>query len=447
MTENLPPNFKQTELGPLPEEWDVVRLIEVANRNSEIVGGPFGSNLKVSDYRNSGIPIIRLQNIERNHFIHKEMKFVSKEKAEELKYHSFKKGDIVLAKLGDPIGKTCIVPESLSYGIVTADVVRIRTISNLTYKSYIVHALNSSFIEEQFRREKTGTTRPRVNVSNVRNIKIPLPPLPEQRRIAAVLSSIQEARERTEAVIRAAKELKKSMMKHLFTYGPVAPNEAARVPLKDTEIGPVPESWVVVKFREACDFIRGPFGGSLKKDIFINDGYAVYEQQHAINNQFNNIRYFIDQTKYLEMKRFTVRPGNLIMSCSGTMGKVALVPDGIKEGIINQALLLLIPKDNLFNIYMKHFMDSSKFQEIIRVNSHGVAIKNVASVRVLKDINIPLPPLPVQHRIAVILSSIDNKIQTEENKKKALDEMFKTMLNDLMTAKVRVNEVGLGVGA
>ncbi|RLG27293.1 type I restriction endonuclease subunit S, partial [Methanosarcinales archaeon] len=185
--------FKETEIGGIPEEWGVVRLIDTAKKNSDIVGGPFGSNLKVSDYKTSGIPIIRLQNIERNRFIHKDIKYISEEKAEELKYHSFHAGDIVLAKLGDPIGKTCIVPSEIDWGIVVADVVRIRTLPELTKKKYIVYALNSNQCTEQFRREKTGTTRPRVNVSNVRNIKIPLPPLPEQRRIAAVLSTVQNA--------------------------------------------------------------------------------------------------------------------------------------------------------------------------------------------------------------------------------------------------------------
>lgn len=88
--------------------------------------------------------------------------------------------------------------------------------------------------------------------------------------------------------------------------------------------------WEVKTLWEVCGFVRGPFGGSLKKEIFTSSGYAVYEQQHAIYNQFNDVRYFVDQAKFEEMKRFELRPHDLIMSCSGTMGKVAIVPEGIQ---------------------------------------------------------------------------------------------------------------------
>jgi len=209
--------LKETEIGKIPEGWDVVRLIETAEKDSDIVGGPFGSNLKVSDYKNSGVPIIRLQNIERNMFVNKDIKYVSEEKAEELRYHSFRAGDIILAKLGDPIGKTCIVPDYLTKGIVVADVARIRTKEDITDKKYIVHVLNSSFVEKQFRQQKTGTTRPRVNVSNVRNIKIPLPPLQTQKKIASILSAVDEKIEKEENKKKALEELFKSMLYNLMS--------------------------------------------------------------------------------------------------------------------------------------------------------------------------------------------------------------------------------------
>jgi len=79
----------------------------------------------------------------------------------------------------------------------------------------------------------------------------------------------------------------------------------------------------------------GYTSGSLRKDIFKSEGYAVYEQQHAIYNQFNKIRYFIDEKKFQEMKRFELKPKELIMSCSGTMGKIAIAPKNIERGIIN----------------------------------------------------------------------------------------------------------------
>ena len=182
--------FKQTEIGKIPEDWDVKKLIQITEKDSDIVAGPFGSNLKVEDYQNTGYPIIRLQNIERCRFVDKDIKYVDGDKFLELKYHSFLAGDIVMAKLGIPIGKTCIVPQKYSKGIVTADVVRIRLSDKQISKYYLLYILNYDSIRNQLSGRQLGTTRPRVNLSDVRDLLIPVPPLPEQTAIAKILSSL-----------------------------------------------------------------------------------------------------------------------------------------------------------------------------------------------------------------------------------------------------------------
>jgi type I restriction enzyme M protein len=154
-----------------------------------------------------------------------------------------------------------------------------------------------------------------------------------------------------------------------------------------------------------CNFKRGPFGGSLKKEIFVESGYPIYEQSHAIYNQFQNFRYFISEEKFLEMKGFEVKPNDIIMSCSGTMGKVAIVPEKAPKGIINQALLKLSTSDKIYPIYLKLLMESEPFQEALNKTVMGVAIKNVASVKVLKQLEIPLPSLSIQQEIIAEIDS------------------------------------------
>ncbi|MBC5793899.1 restriction endonuclease subunit S [Sphaerospermopsis sp. LEGE 00249] len=199
------------------------------------------------------------------------------------------------------------------------------------------------------------------------------------------------------------------------------------------------EGWEVKTLGSLCDFIRGPFGGSLKKSCFKSSGYAVYEQQHAIYNQFKEIRYFINESKYQEMKRFEIFPGDLIMSCSGTMGKVAIVPDGIHKGIINQALLKLAPRQDINANFLKYWMSSPNFQNQILNLSMGVAIKNVASVKVLKEILINLPPLPEQKRIVTILDEafegIDRAISNTEKNLSNARELFESYLNSIFSQK------------
>ena len=192
------------------------------------------------------------------------------------------------------------------------------------------------------------------------------------------------------------------------------------------------KNWEKKKLGDVCGFVRGPFGGSLKKNIFKPEGYAVYEQQHAIYDQFDDVRYFIDENKFNEMKRFELFSGDLIMSCSGTMGKIAIVPENIKKGIINQALLKLSPSKKVSTVFLKLWIQSESFQDSLKKYSGGAAIQTVASVANLKQIEIPLPPLPEQQRIVSILDEAfaaiaKAKANAEQNLKNA-KELFESYL-------------------
>ncbi|SIT17147.1 restriction endonuclease subunit S [Belliella pelovolcani] len=200
----------------MKQGWAYKKLGDLSKNKDAIVSGPFGSNLKVSDYKDSGVPILRLQNVGKGFFINKDIKFVSIEKAEELKYHSFKSGDLVLAKLGVPIGKTCIVPNSFTHGIIVADVVRIRLDKHIVNYNFLEYFLNTDGVVAQLTGNITGATRPRVNLSDVRNIVIGLPPLPEQQRIVSILdeafAAIAKAKTNSEQNLKNAKELFESYL-------------------------------------------------------------------------------------------------------------------------------------------------------------------------------------------------------------------------------------------
>jgi len=237
--------------------------------------------------------------------------------------------------------------------------------------------------------------------------------LPEQQRIVSILvkafAAIAKAKSNAEQNLKNAKELFESYLQSVF----VNPKD----------------SWEKKKWGDLCHFVRGPFGGSLKKNIFREEGYVVYEQKHAIHDHFNQLRYFIDEDKFNEMKRFEVKPGDIIMSCSGvTLGKVAIVPDNIKPGIINQALLKLTPKKNVSVHFLKHWLRSKIFQDIIFEYSGGAAIPNVPSAKILKDILIPLPTLKEQNLI------VDNiELMSIETKK--IEAIYQKKIDDLEELK------------
>jgi type I restriction enzyme S subunit len=168
-----------------------------------------------------GVPVLRLQNIGKGYFINKNIKYITKEKAEELKYHSFVPGDIVLAKLGIPIGKTCIVPSDFEEGIITADIVRIRLNNKLMDYNFLEYILNTDIAVSQLTRGISGATRPRVNLSNVREIEITFPKsIAEQKELVIKIDKLKEKVDEGSAIllrkIAALDELKKSLLQKAF---------------------------------------------------------------------------------------------------------------------------------------------------------------------------------------------------------------------------------------
>jgi len=202
------------------DKWKRKKLIELCDGKENIVGGPFGSNLKVEHYKNSGIPILRLQNIGKGYFINKDIKFVDENKAKELAYHSFKAGDIALAKLGIPIGKTCIIPSEFIYGIVTSDVVRIRPNTNIVNYKFLEFFLNTNIAVSQLTGNITGATRPRVNIDDVRNLEILLPSLKEQEEIVISLETLKSQLDKLQSSYidksNKIEELKTGILKRAF---------------------------------------------------------------------------------------------------------------------------------------------------------------------------------------------------------------------------------------
>lgn len=179
------------ETQDLPIGWVEIPFADLfTSPGNDIVDGPFGSNLKASEYVNDGVPIARLQNIDRNRFIPKNIKFVTDDKAEELRRHTFVPDDILMTKLGDPLGKACLAPANIKMGVLVADVVRARVIHQWVDRRFLCYQINSERVIEQFKDQTKGTTRPRVNLTKIRALMARLCPLPEQFRIVEKLEEL-----------------------------------------------------------------------------------------------------------------------------------------------------------------------------------------------------------------------------------------------------------------
>ncbi|ECH3551874.1 restriction endonuclease subunit S [Campylobacter coli] len=178
---------------------------------------------------------------------------------------------------------------------------------------------------------------------------------------------------------------------------------------------------------------RGPFGSALKKSFFVEKGIRIFEQYNPINNDPHWKRYFISHEKFQELEAFKATEGDLLISCSGTLGKIVELPKDTEMGIINQALLKIrLNNIKILNSYFIYYFNSPIMQEKILESTLGSTIKNIASVKILKQIEIPLPPLKKQERIVGILdesfAKIDESIKILEQDLLNLDELMQSAL-------------------
>ena len=184
---------------------------------------------------------------------------------------------------------------------------------------------------------------------------------------------------------------------------------------------------------------RGPFGGSLKKEIFKNSGFAIYEQKNAIyDNQ--HFRYFIDEEKYNEMIGFAVKQGDIIMSCSGTIGKLSLIPEDAKIGIINQALIRFRTNNTILNTYFLIYMRSQYMQKKILESNPGSAITNLIPVKELKLLNFPLPNINEQKKLVSFFSKLDRQIELEEKKLELLEQQKRGYMQKIFSQQLRFKD-------
>lgn len=195
----------------------------------------------------------------------------------------------------------------------------------------------------------------------------------------------------------------------------------------------ISEGWVQYELRELLGkkgYIRGPFGSALRRPEMKQSGIPVYEQQHAIYG-IRDFRFFIDELKFKELSRFQVQTNDLIISCSGTLGKISIIKESDPKGIISQALLLLRPNTHVVlpKFLEYHFSTPFGFNQLVQA-SYGSVQQNIASRKTVEDIKINLPPIHNQQRVISILSSLDDKIELNLRMNKTLEAIAQAIFKD-----------------
>lgn len=288
-----------------------------------------------------------------------------------------------------------------------------------------------------------ATGRQRIPKSVLEAHVLPLPPLAEQRKIAHVLSTIQRAIELQDRVIAAARELKKSLMRHLFTYGPVPVDQIDRVLLKETEIGMVPEHWDVVQISEHCEKPQYGYTASATTEP-VGPRFLRITDIEDCGVDWTTVPFCYCSER--DISKYKLNVGDIVFARIGaTTGKSYLILD-CPLAIFASYLIRVRAKPTVESKYLYYFFNTQEYWSQINANKESNLKKGV-SASVLANLLFPLPPLLEQKEIAGVLATLDHKVQIEQTRKSTLQSLFQTMLHLLMTGKVRVKDLEVNVDA
>jgi type I restriction enzyme S subunit len=300
-------------------------------------------------------------------------------------------------------------------------------------------AWNEKFFEYLEKRQK-GTNYPSVREKDVLEFEISLPNSKEdQQKIVKILDTIQEAIDIQEKIIEKTKELKKSLMAELFKYG--GPSFRKGRKLKKTEIGEIPEDWEVVRLGEvALDFLGGGTPSTNVREYW--DGEIPWTTSSIIEEGkvciLKNGQRYITHLGYENSSTKIVPAFNLLVGTRVGVGKVAINEIDIA---VNQDLTgIIINREKINLFYLAYTLTSPRCQAFFYNYKRGATIKGIPRSD-LETMLIPLAPLPEQQEIAEILQTIDQKIEIEKRKKELYEELFKTMLNKIMSQEIDVEKI------
>jgi len=376
----------------LPSHWKEKRLGLLAKEvRTAFVDGPFGSDLKTSDYIDDGVPLIQLNNIRDSKHLMQNMKFVTEEKKLQLIRHIAIPGDVVIAKMAEPVARSAVVSDSYAEYVIVADCVKMSPDLNLVDLSFLVWAINSDCVRINAELVSTGTTRIRVNLGELKKLKVPYPPLGEQKPIANFLdhetAKIDTLIEKQQQLIKLLKEKRQAVISHAVTKG--LDSEA---PMRDSGIewlGEVPEHWEVVSIKYLALFVGT--GGTPKEE-------SSFTEKDDINwftpGDFNGEGVLSKSAKHIT--KLSTQKGDakiyqggsvLVIGIGATLGKVGYCLANFSS---NQQINIITPNKKMLGMFMMHSLTVQAEQMKQLSNASTIGIMNQEKTKLIKTAVAPL---------------------------------------------------------
>jgi type I restriction enzyme, S subunit len=384
----------------IPKTWKVVTFEDVSEGKNAIVDGPFGSNLKTSDYiedKLNGVPVLTTKNLEGDYSDDK-VRFISKDKFETLKRSQVNPGDILVAKIGS-IGKTGIYPKNARTAIIPANLLKFTVSKNVNF-NYVFYYLNSRGLQNRIKKIATATAQPAFNVTKFRKLRIPLPPLPEQQAIVAkieeLLSDLENGKQQLQTAQQQLKVYRQSLLKWAFE---------GKLTNKKVKDGELPKGWKWVKNKELLKYVTS--GSRDWKQYYSTKGSRFVRTQDINSNKLNiENAAFVDLPEKVEGKRSLIEEGDILMIITGAyVGKAAVIDFPIKDAYVSQSVALLKYQDKRISKYLWYYFQATGFgKTFIEKLVYGVG-RPVLSLENMREVDVLICPIEDQQQIIGELES------------------------------------------
>jgi len=419
--------FKETEIGMIPRDWDMDALSSVClkpcqwNPNKELRTD--FTYIDVSAVSNETCKVAYPTHVDAKNAPSRARKIINA-------------GDVIYATVRPELRRIAFIEKEYDNQIASTAFCVVRADASKSNGKYLYYSLRTEKINRMIAEFQRGASYPAVTDKDILRQQIPLPPLPEQKKIAAVLAKLQKAIEIQDNILSSLRDLKKSMMHRLFSYGLKGEKR------KKTEIGLIPEGWEATSISDVFDIQQGKSlsaknqTGEFKKP-FLRTSNVYWG--HLDLSTIDEMDFSMDEREKLKFNY-----GDVLVCEGGEIGRTAIWRSELAECYYqNHVFRLRTRDDNTNPFFFMYWMQAGHL--ILKVYTgagNKTTIPNLSRSR-LSQFLFPLPPLPEQTEIAHILQTIDRKIEVHEGKKSSQQDLFKTMLNNLMTGTIRVNELDI----
>lgn len=441
--------FKQTEIGKIPEEWEVKKISEIDTSKDTVLTGPFGSLLHARDYAEEGIPLLLVKNIGDGKIVDQDMPKVKMEKALELKKFWLKKGDIVFTRVG-AVGRTLYISEDKENWMFSGQTLRIRIRNPKVNNRFIEYYFRTPIARYLSENTSLGTTRPSINTNILANRLVPLPPLNEQNGIVKILKSLDDKIELNQQMNKTLEAIAQAIFKHWFIDFEF-PNEEGK-PYKSSggemvyneELGKeIPKGWKVGKLGEYIELDKG----------LSYKGKFLCEKEEGLplinlGNIAPKFGFIYEALKYYKgefKNRHLVKPGEIVIANTDitqrreVLGSPAIVPSDLRSEkiLFTHHIYAVRNRSELPNTFLYYLLQLNGYRERVKGFATGTTVLALPRDAIL-DFKFTIPLKTILNLFTSTISLIQKRIDNNNLQKKSLSQIRDALLPKLMSGEIRV---------